>query len=62
MMDQQPKCLYCEQTQDEIPLLALTYQGESYWICPSHLPILIHKPGELIGRLPGAEKLTPHED
>ena len=44
MMDQQPKCLYCEQTQDEIPLLALTYQGESYWICPSHLPILIHKP------------------
>ncbi len=61
MSDPKPKCLYCEQTHDEIPLLALNYQNQQYWICPSHLPVLIHQPDQLIGKLPGADKLTPHE-
>jgi hypothetical protein len=51
------KCAYCERNSDEIPLLQLTYQGESAWICPQHLPILIHKPEQLRGKLPGAESL-----
>jgi len=54
-------CLVCEQTSQEIPLLAIEYQDQKYWICPTHLPILIHKPDQLIGKLPGAEKLSGHE-
>jgi hypothetical protein len=54
-------CIVCEQSSQEVPLLAIEYQDKHYWICPQHFPILIHKPGQLVGRLPGAEKLTGHE-
>lgn len=54
-------CLVCEQSSQEIPLLAIEYQDKQYWICPQHLPVLIHNPQELVGRLPGAEKLHGHE-
>jgi hypothetical protein len=60
MSEKKPACLVCEQTNDEIPLIAISYQGNQYWICPSHLPVLIHKPGQLVGKLPGAEKLEAH--
>ena len=61
MPENQPTCLVCERTSAEIPLLSVIYQGQTYWICPSDFPILIHQPGLLIGKLPGAEKLKPHE-
>jgi hypothetical protein len=35
----------------------MEYQGSTYWICPQHLPILIHKPAQLADKLPGAERL-----
>ncbi len=61
MSENQPTCLVCERTSAEVPLLSVTYQGQTYWVCPSDLPVLIHQPGRLIGKLPGAEKLRPHE-
>jgi hypothetical protein len=57
----EPKCLVCEQTSQQIPLLRLEYQGEFYYICPSHFPVLIHQPHKLVGKLPGAEKLDAAE-
>jgi len=54
-------CIVCEHSSDEIPLLAIESQGQQYWICPSHLPILIHEPAQLSGKLPGAEKLSGHQ-
>jgi hypothetical protein len=42
-------------------LIALHYQEKQYWICPQHFPILIHEPAQLVGKLPGAEKLSPHQ-
>ncbi len=60
MSETKPACLVCEQTSDEVPLLTVTYQNQPYYICPSHFPILIHKPGMLVGKLPGAENLQPH--
>ncbi len=47
-------CLVCDRTADETPLLRLDYRGSAFWICPAHLPILIHHPEQLAGRLPGA--------
>ena len=58
------RCLVCQQNSDAVPLLALTYKGASVWICPQHLPILIHNPQQLADILPGAESLhkADHDD
>lgn len=59
-----PKCLACDQDSNTTPLLALDYQGGRLWICPQHLPVLIHDPTQLTGKLAGAENMRPadHED
>lgn len=64
-MNQQTKhCLVCEQTQEQIPLITLAYHNREYWICPQHLPMLIHQPQMLEGKLPGAAgmKSADHKD
>ncbi len=52
-------CLACQRGPDEIPLIQLAYLDANYWICPQHLPMLIHNPARLAGMLPGADKLSP---
>lgn len=66
-MAEQPeekRCLACGRDTDATPLLRLEHLDACFWICPQHLPILIHDPAQLIGLLPGAEKLRPadHHD
>ena len=58
MSETKPQCIHCGRTSDEVPLLNLKYQTANYWICPVHLPIVIHKPHMLVGKLPGAENLA----
>lgn len=63
-MEKEPtaqRCLACHRDTDETPLIALEYQESRIWICPQHLPILIHDPARLVGVLPGAENLSPAE-
>ena len=57
-------CLACKRDSDATPLIQLTYQESTIWICPQHMPMLIHDPASLIGVLPGAENLSPadHHD
>jgi len=67
MMEQEhatDRCLLCERGQDEIPLIQLRYRDAGFSVCPQHLPVLIHDPGRLIGKLPGAETFDPadHRD
>ena len=57
-----PKCVVCERNAQQAPLLSVQYRDQTYWICPQHLPILIHKPEQLAGKLPGIENLLPPED
>ncbi len=54
-------CLACQRGSDQVPLLQLRYLDSVFWICPQHLPFLIHDPGRLVGLLPGAENLSPAE-
>jgi hypothetical protein len=62
MSDEKSKlCLACERDSATTPLIGLEYRGEQLWICPQHLPILIHDPGQLVGRLAGAENMRPAE-
>ncbi|MBK1704188.1 hypothetical protein [Halochromatium glycolicum] len=57
-------CVTCERGSDLVPLMRLEYRGAPLWTCPEHLPILIHDPGRLVGKLAGAEQLRPaaHRD
>lgn len=55
------RCLFCQRDTNETPLIPLEYRGGRTWICPQHLPVLIHDPQRLTGMLPGAENLQPAE-
>lgn len=55
------RCLACERKSDETPLITLDYRDTRFWICPQHLPLLIHDPAQLVGKLPGAENLRPSD-
>ena len=59
MPDQSKVCLYCQQDHDTVPLIHLSYKDQEFWICPQHLPILIHQPSKLGGLIPDADKLNP---
>ncbi len=54
-------CLLCQRGDDAVPLVSVAYRGNRLWICTQHLPVLIHDPGRLVGKLPGAENLSPAE-
>ena len=62
MTETRPQCTYCERDDNQVPLLSLHYQGTEAWICPQHLPVLIHSPAQLVGKLPGAENLAPTDE
>ena len=54
-------CLNCNRTDEQIPLLNLTFKGETKYICPQCLPVLIHKTHLLADKLPGMDT-TPAAD
>lgn len=61
MSEKTPVCLVCQTDQDQVPLIQLAYRGDTYHVCPQHLPVFIHSPQKLVGILPGAENLKAHE-
>ncbi|MFW9991681.1 MAG: hypothetical protein ACFFD4_06445 [Candidatus Odinarchaeota archaeon] len=36
------KCLVCETTENDTPLVSMTYQAKNKWVCTKCLPELIH--------------------
>ncbi len=53
------QCLNCSRTETEIPLVSLRYVGNEAWICSQCLPVLIHRPEQLAGKLAGADQFGP---
>jgi hypothetical protein len=51
------QCLNCRRTDEAVPLITLQFMGGTVWMCPQCLPILIHSPQKLTGKLPGAETM-----
>ena len=45
-------CLNCGSSEQERPLITIKFQGQDYYVCPQCLPILIHKPDQLVDKLP----------
>lgn len=54
-------CVACGRRSDDVPLITFEFRGKRARICAQHLPVLIHDPGQLAGRLEGAETLSPAE-
>ncbi len=54
-------CLNCNRTDEQIPLLNLTFKNETKYICAQCLPVLIHKTHLLVDKLPGVD-VTPPAD
>lgn len=52
-------CLSCDRSESDVPLLQLRFQGDEILICSQCLPVLIHKPEKLAGRMKGAEDIEP---
>ncbi|MFN8454037.1 MAG: hypothetical protein U0401_05070 [Anaerolineae bacterium] len=52
-------CLNCNRPETAIPLVSLRYAGSQAWICSQCLPILIHQPQQLVGKISGAENFSP---
>lgn len=50
-------CLVCKQDENSVPLVQLDFKGNNYFICPQHIPVLIHNPDQLKGMFPGADEL-----
>ncbi len=61
-MNNHPTCIYCNRGEQERPLLQFAYRGWHYWICPEHLPVLIHHPEQLTEKLAGYEPFTRFEE
>jgi len=55
----EPTCLNCNRTDEQVPLLTLTFKGAAKHICAQCLPILIHKIHLLVDKLPGVEVPPP---
>ena len=54
-------CIHCGRDQSQVPLLSLHFKGSQFQVCTEHLPVLLHQPAKLAGKLPGAESLSPAE-
>jgi hypothetical protein len=59
LSEKTPTCILCEQTSETVPLVTLTYRGGTIYICPTHLPVLIHEPARLAEKIPGLANLPP---
>lgn len=58
------KCLNCQKTEREIPLVTLHYQGLEVYICSECFPTLIHTPAKLARKLEDLREIEPadHEE
>jgi hypothetical protein len=50
------KCVLCEKSSDEIPVIAFEFKGERYQVCTAHLPTLLHQPEKFAGKIADAGK------
>jgi len=55
-MEEKKECIICKKGEQEIPVTRFEYKGQEFWICPQHIPVLIHDPHKMADLLPGASE------
>ncbi|MBK7094850.1 MAG: hypothetical protein IPH57_07345 [Saprospiraceae bacterium] len=53
-----PKCIICNVTSNEMPLIQFLFKDTAYHICSQHVPVLIHNSGQLANILPGMNEVV----
>jgi len=56
-MSHSKTCIVCKKSSMETPVTKFYHKDSKFYICPQHIPVLIHNPQELIGLLDGADTL-----
>jgi len=51
------QCINCDQSEEEIPLINIQYKGEKIFVCSGCMPILLHSPAKMVGKLKDADKI-----
>lgn len=54
-MSKTKACLVCKKESTEIPVTKFYYKNDEFYICPQHMPVIIHNPQQLVGLLDGAD-------
>ena len=49
-------CIVCNASSYEIPIITFEFKGKEHYICSQHIPVLIHKAGQLQEILPGIKE------
>ncbi|MAF26306.1 MAG: hypothetical protein QF819_11035 [Gemmatimonadota bacterium] len=44
-------CLSCGTSETAIPLISIRFSGSPAWVCSQCMPVLIHRPEELVSKL-----------
>ena len=52
-------CINCQRNEDELPLTEWRMAGNSFWVCPECLPLLIRRRAEVRPRWNLATRATP---
>ena len=55
-MSSEKICYNCKRDENMVALLEMTYKGEKMFVCPQHLPDLIHSPAKVADLVPGSDK------
>lgn len=50
-------CLNCDRPESVVPLVAIRYAGNEGWVCSHCMPVLIHNPERMAGKLAGADQI-----
>ncbi|HMP75011.1 MAG TPA: hypothetical protein PKE12_01825 [Kiritimatiellia bacterium] len=53
-MNETAICLNCGNSEENFPLVSLRFRGKPLWVCTQCMPVVIHQPGRIAGKLPGA--------
>jgi hypothetical protein len=51
------QCVNCDRSEEEMPLVNIQYKGENIFVCSGCMPILLHSPAKMVGKLQDAEKI-----
>jgi len=54
-MSETTKCIVCNQSENEIPIIQFKFKKITYHICSQHIPVLIHKAQALETIIPGIQ-------
>jgi hypothetical protein len=57
-MAERPTYIYCDQGENEAPLMQFTFHSGNYWICPPHVASLLHHAEQLADKFPASEQLN----